>query len=204
MLLIVSGCTEERIPFKSYDKPPYKSYYPLSVGNRWVYNIEYVDSLGKWQEIQTAIRISSKLSLRYQGNELYSIKYREGQEDWKDNGEALSVCPAGLLDMKVKNGEVEHYYLFIPYHPNQGDIWYSLGYRLEVIDTNAVITTKAGSFKDVLVLKGYTIDGDNDYYLFYYALGYGQIKVLHYTKDMLDLIRELIAYYPSSTQGMKS
>jgi hypothetical protein len=203
MLLVIIGCNEEKTGFESYNKPPYKSYYPLTIGNRWVYNIEYSDSLGKRQEIQTAMKISSKLSLKYQDNEIYSILTREGQEDWIDNGEALSVSPAGLLDMKVKNGAVDHYYLSLPYHPNQGDIWYSLGFRFEVIDTNANLTTKAGSFKDVLVLEGHTIEGDNNCFLFYYALNCGQVKVLHYTMGVLVFDKELISYHPGSTQGMK-
>ncbi len=146
-------------------------YFPLSVGNRWVYDF----SKGRTVEERTMELISS------QEDAEGTTWYRCGDSPWKD-----AVVDWGLKDnglfLRVEQSSKSDIVPMLTSPIESGRKWEfklasdeTLGINFQILSAKEKVTTPAGTFEEVVKLQFEIPEDETDY--FYFAKDVGLIKL---------------------------
>jgi hypothetical protein len=179
-VLILTSCNTKDTPMPEPTpgetiKP--SDYYPLNVGNKWVY-------LGDGNEYASFSR---------------EVIYREGSfaQISEDNGGTVVSTVIDISDTALKaiysSGEEYDMDNLIGSEPNtnqiiikapleQGTFWTNDGNTREIINITSVATTPAGVFEECIAVK---TTGDGYYIIEYYKKGLGMVLSEFHSGDTM-------------------
>ena len=183
-------------------------YFPLAVGNCWVYRPSYGNSGDRIDSIIGSETVN--------GVRTYIWNRKEAPDDNYDEKRWIAKDASGLKVYKIWGNEgpisqavtLDPPWVMLKFEPKKDDTWifemdvdnvhFKVTYSIEAIDD--VITVPAGSFNNCIRLRQLdetTIDGTTEYgyYRYWYAPNVGPIRYTKYSADLqtIHLNQELVS-----------
>jgi hypothetical protein len=159
IVVLLSSCQKEEP--KPSDSTPKANYFPLKIGNYWVYDLYQVDPLGNETLSNRIDSVIVKRDTIIRNTQYYVLEnFREHSPRYTflRDSSGYVVDEKGIICFSAIN--FTDILAFKEEYRNDGILLYTLTYKMEKVDNPVILP--AGRFDDVLNFKGTAIIPQSD------------------------------------------